>query len=131
MEHVKLIKRKAALSASRLRLELDNNNLGSKKDDKHRDSGDVQYPCLLDLRKGQTTVQEQNMEVTRIFVRSSSSSSCALCNVGWVLNEASTLCMHCGRHFGTMTRKHHCRACGILMCRACSLHSRVENLDSL
>lgn len=40
----------------------------------------------------------------------------------WVPNNASTRCMACAATFSTVkTRRHHCRACGALVCDSCSL----------
>lgn len=42
-------------------------------------------------------------------------------DVGWVLNEGVTACMICMDHFDTFgTWKHHCRACGSVVCDLCS-----------
>lgn len=42
--------------------------------------------------------------------------NCAL----WVPDSASDKCMMCGKTFGTLTRRHHCRQCGRLLCGDCS-----------
>ena len=39
---------------------------------------------------------------------------------GWTHDEASNNCLLCGSQFTLMSRKHHCRVCGILCCNACS-----------
>ena len=42
-------------------------------------------------------------------------------NVGWVLNDASGDCMVCESPFDMISsRRHHCRACGCLVCDDCS-----------
>jgi len=38
----------------------------------------------------------------------------------WVPNEKSKCCLICSKRFKLFRRKHHCRACGILVCAACS-----------
>eukprot|EP01117_Protostelium_nocturnum_P012287 TRINITY_DN4522_c0_g1_i2.p1 TRINITY_DN4522_c0_g1~~TRINITY_DN4522_c0_g1_i2.p1 ORF type:complete len:809 (+),score=261.53 TRINITY_DN4522_c0_g1_i2:417-2843(+) len=38
----------------------------------------------------------------------------------WVHDSASNNCMLCQKAFGFITRKHHCRSCGILVCSSCS-----------
>jgi hypothetical protein len=38
----------------------------------------------------------------------------------WVKNTASRVCMLCGTKFGLVTRRHHCRLCGYLVCAKCS-----------
>ena len=42
--------------------------------------------------------------------------------VGWVLDEESSGCMWCDRGFTNFRRRHHCRACGLLVCDDCSTH---------
>jgi FYVE zinc finger len=38
----------------------------------------------------------------------------------WVPNERFDSCQICTKLFGIFRRKHHCRACGVLVCTACS-----------
>ena len=40
--------------------------------------------------------------------------------IPWVLNNQSDKCMRCDSNFGTTKWKHHCRACGFLVCNSCS-----------
>lgn len=40
--------------------------------------------------------------------------------VGWVLNYKQRNCLICFSSFGLFNRKHHCRACGNLICNDCS-----------
>ena len=40
----------------------------------------------------------------------------------WVPDDSQHLCMHCGANFTLVRRRHHCRACGSLVCDACSAH---------
>jgi len=41
-------------------------------------------------------------------------------SVGWVMDYESPSCMICNRDFSTFLRRHHCRACGFLVCSSCS-----------
>ena len=38
----------------------------------------------------------------------------------WKPDEASNTCELCPRHFDLTNRRHHCRACGMLVCDSCS-----------
>jgi hypothetical protein len=38
----------------------------------------------------------------------------------WVPNESVKACQACGKVFGSLTRKHHCRCCGRIFCSGCS-----------
>ncbi|GFR87916.1 FYVE, RhoGEF and PH domain-containing protein 2-like [Elysia marginata] len=38
----------------------------------------------------------------------------------WIPDDAATMCMLCCQAFNMMRRRHHCRACGKLVCRSCS-----------
>ncbi|RYG62419.1 hypothetical protein EON64_17885 [archaeon] len=113
MEHVRFIKLKSSLKISQLLSEL-----------KLSDPDDPKY--ITDLRRGYIN---EKMEVVRVFVHVASSSE--LSCVGWVVNETCAVCMVCARRFGTVMRRHHCRACGLLICKVCSLLSRLERLDNL
>eukprot|EP00439_Symbiodinium_sp_Y106_P050367 s1067_g6.t1 len=42
------------------------------------------------------------------------------CAAVWVPNDASDVCMECGKEFGILRRRHHCRACGRLLCGICA-----------
>jgi anaerobic ribonucleoside-triphosphate reductase len=44
-------------------------------------------------------------------------------------SEASD-CSQCGRSFGVLARRHHCRQCGVIVCEACSRNKvRIPRLD--
>ncbi|EGZ17344.1 hypothetical protein PHYSODRAFT_503634, partial [Phytophthora sojae] len=41
----------------------------------------------------------------------------------WVRNAERTECVVCCRRFNQLTRRrHHCRLCGEVICRECSVH---------
>lgn len=40
--------------------------------------------------------------------------------LGWVIDQDIDACMICNRNFGLAAFKHHCRACGNIVCNPCS-----------
>jgi hypothetical protein len=44
----------------------------------------------------------------------------------WVSDDASNVCMKCGAEFGRFlgASRHHCRACGELMCQTCKVDAQ-------
>jgi len=54
-----------------------------------------------------------------------SSGSAQALRPRWVNDEEQLECSNaaCGKRFGMITRRHHCRACGNIFCAACSSHS--------
>ena len=49
-------------------------------------------------------------------------------SVRWVPDKAARKCMLCESKFTMMSRRHHCRACGIVVCNACSTHRVAMNV---
>ncbi|XGW27791.1 hypothetical protein V3C99_007961 [Haemonchus contortus] len=49
----------------------------------------------------------------------------------WIPDGEAARCMACGRtQFNLVQRRHHCRACGRVICGACSTHSyRIDSLN--
>lgn len=47
----------------------------------------------------------------------------------WMPDEASTVCMRCGAEFGRLVgaSRHHCRACGDLICQTCKVASVTQS----
>jgi len=43
----------------------------------------------------------------------------------WIPDEAASNCMRCDAEFGYIVRKHHCRNCGAVVCKNCSLHTAI------
>lgn len=44
----------------------------------------------------------------------------------WIRNEQRPQCYYCQRKFRPFVRKHHCRACGEIVCRHCNRHRKVQ-----
>lgn len=60
--------------------------------------------------------------ITRCCIKQSlSDPEGSIYPVGWVLNNSMSVCMSCEHSFKFLVRrKHHCRACGNLICYKCS-----------
>lgn len=43
----------------------------------------------------------------------------------WIPDDQAPLCMCCGTRFSLVTRRHHCRSCGIVICKTCFSHKVV------
>jgi hypothetical protein len=43
----------------------------------------------------------------------------------WLPDDASDVCLICDVQFGLVTRKHHCRSCGKLVCSSCSRNKKA------
>jgi len=43
--------------------------------------------------------------------------------IGWIIDHDISFCMICLKDFGWFLRKHHCRACGFVVCAYCSPYS--------
>ncbi|VEN47225.1 unnamed protein product [Callosobruchus maculatus] len=48
----------------------------------------------------------------------------------WVPDSDALACLHCDMKFTVLKRRHHCRACGLVLCsKCCHLRFRLEYLD--
>ncbi|KAJ8957957.1 hypothetical protein NQ318_001956 [Aromia moschata] len=49
----------------------------------------------------------------------------------WVPDSVALSCLHCDMKFTVLKRRHHCRACGLVLCsKCCHLRFRLEYLDA-
>ncbi|XP_066257587.1 zinc finger FYVE domain-containing protein 16 isoform X2 [Euwallacea similis] len=49
----------------------------------------------------------------------------------WIPDADASACLHCDMKFTVIKRRHHCRACGLVLCsKCCNLRCRLEYLDS-
>ena len=48
----------------------------------------------------------------------------------WIADEDAPQCMDCGQRFTVLRRRHHCRACGRVLCAACcSSRAPIQYMD--
>lgn len=73
----------------------------------------------------------ENGSIKRVFVKAKDTG--VLGTVGWVVNDNIKVCMLCRKtKFGLFTRRHHCRACGNLVCHQCSGNkSLIDGAETL
>ena len=55
------------------------------------------------------------------LIKKVSMASVSSYKVGWVLNNQINSCMKCDIPFGMFHWRHHCRACGYLVCKRCGV----------
>ncbi|KAH7462468.1 hypothetical protein PRIC1_014919 [Phytophthora ramorum] len=48
-------------------------------------------------------------------------------HTSWVNDEDRFSCHICNKRFSVFKRKHHCRACGEVICNSCSLYHRIQS----
>ncbi|KAI4455345.1 zinc finger fyve domain-containing protein [Holotrichia oblita] len=49
----------------------------------------------------------------------------------WIPDSDALSCLHCDARFTVIKRRHHCRACGLVLCsKCCNLKYRLEYLDA-
>ncbi|XP_074041689.1 zinc finger FYVE domain-containing protein 9-like [Leptinotarsa decemlineata] len=49
----------------------------------------------------------------------------------WIPDSDTTSCLHCDMKFTVLKRRHHCRACGLVLCsKCCYLRFKLEYLDA-
>ena len=104
MEHFKVIKRAANYSFVKLQQKYYNANVTEVRE----------QTLLLGL---------EAVLVRRVLIKTHDSTS--LASVGWVVNENINHCLDCLQEFTRLARKHHCRACGNLVCSECSTRFAV------
>lgn len=50
--------------------------------------------------------------------------------VAWAYPRKYNLCMRCEKIFIFNRWPHHCRACGVMICRSCTAYAKVKNRDT-
>jgi len=81
------------------------------------------------VREAVLVIEDKEILVRRVYVNTLGSSRFA--EVGWVMEEDIHSCLCCQKAFSTVTRKHHCRSCGSLICKDCSTHTMIIGFSAL
>lgn len=92
-------------------------------DECNAEKGENLDPITVDLRELTINFDHTPTVVRRVYLETLDSSS--LTSVGWVVNEHMGFCMSCLKTFNLFNRRHHCRACGLLICGECSPSSAL------
>jgi hypothetical protein len=74
-------------------------------------------PVYLDIRQKTEICDHTPTLIHRIYVQTDDAS--ALSSVGWVVNDGLNFCLDCLKEFSFFNRRHHCRACGVMVCHEC------------
>lgn len=84
-----------------------------------------------------TSISSEDIEVIRVFLKAINKEhdtdphEYPYLELGWVLSSVITSCMSCSQPFGWSRWKHHCRACGFVVCSECLKEARIQELDLL
>ena len=83
---------------------------------------------ILDVREEEGIVHGKKPRYHRVFVHCHDSGEYA--HVGWVLTDDVEFCMSCMKEFTGFFyhAKHHCRACGNVICDVCSEQTEIVDL---
>lgn len=69
------------------------------------------------------------LRLTRCFVHGGKDE--LLWNTGWIVNEGCPACLRCSLQFGFLRWRHHCRACGAIICTNCSFFAPIPSLAKI
>lgn len=113
------------IDACRLNLLHIKNSIKANNDIYRDPSKAKQKQFIYGLRRDTYLINGEFKAFHRVFVKCEYSGKYSY--LGWVINDDAVACMVCQTDFfGIVTTgKHHCRACGILICSKCSIKDAV------
>lgn len=91
----------------------------SNKNSWNEDGFDPMNPGCI-VHKEQIVVNKKIKTIRKVYM-----SEDHKYKVGWVVDADLDICMLCFGGFGWFNLKHHCRACGLLVCGKCSPYNAV------
>lgn len=113
------------IDACRLNLLHIKNSIKNNNDIYRDPSKAKEKQFIYGLRRDTFLIRGEFKIFHRVFVKCEQSGKYAY--LGWVINDDAQACMVCQEDFFSLftTGKHHCRACGILMCYKCSVKEAI------
>ena len=82
-----------------------------------RSLGGTTESHVLAMQTESVFIAGESKDIRRVFVKTKDSGE--YFNIGWILTNDVDHCMICNSEFGMMNGKHHCRACGNIVCSTC------------
>lgn len=78
------------------------------------------------IKNERIQINQEEITIRRVYILY------GLYRVGWVLDSDINYCMECQNEFTFFNRKHHCRACGNVICSTCSPYkANLPTLDEI
>ncbi|OQS06573.1 hypothetical protein THRCLA_01385 [Thraustotheca clavata] len=83
-------------------------------------------PSNLAYKIAEQEVVNSMVQLKRIVDKLQMTSCSLMDKSQWIPASTRSSCNLCGRSFGLFRHRHHCRACGEVICSKCSLHRATE-----
>lgn len=117
--HLKFLKEAAERSFNDLEAEIEARHAAELQKTENVNDNEVHF-VISDIKEETFVVdQKLNSEITIHRVFASSPDGGAYCSIGWVVAKDVDNCMSCLTALQPNTIKHHCFACGNVVCSSC------------
>lgn len=127
-QHIKFIRKATSLPVYRLKNDIHSYVEGLQNNENESTKLST-FAAITGLRAETLNIAGVSKLYRRVYVLCPDSGT--YFHVGWILNCDAENCMVCGTGFRSSS-KHHCRACGNVVCDKCSKHRAVVSpLDHL
>ncbi|ETV67279.1 hypothetical protein H257_16514 [Aphanomyces astaci] len=83
-------------------------------------------PTQLSYKIAEKDVVTSMVQLKRVVEKQQMTSCLLLDKAQWVPSTSRSSCTVCGRAFGLFRHRHHCRACGEVICGKCSIQRPIE-----
>lgn len=84
------------------------------------------FPSQWAFKIAESQLVNSIIQVRRVIDKQQMTGCTFVDKKQWVPNDQRQHCAVCARAFGTFRPRHHCRACGEVICGKCSVFKRVE-----